>query len=89
MRIAANENTRITPVEAGRIIKLSKNNLRKALSDLEVLGAERRVNACFCVDCLATNFSRGEFGTCFYGSFTESPFFSCSGETVSRSPAEH
>ena len=45
LRIAANENIRITPVEAGRIIKLSKNNLRKALSDLEVLGAERRVTA--------------------------------------------
>ncbi len=45
LRIAANENIRITPVEAGRIIKLSKNNLRKALSELEVLGAERRVTA--------------------------------------------
>ena len=40
LRIAAAENIPLTPEQAKRIIKLSRNNLRKALQDLEVLGSE-------------------------------------------------
>jgi replication-associated recombination protein RarA len=43
LRIAALENIPLTPKEAKRIIKLSCSNLRTALQELELLGAERRI----------------------------------------------
>jgi hypothetical protein len=45
LRIAAAEIIPISPQEAARVVKLSKNNLRACLQALELHGAERRLLA--------------------------------------------